>query len=76
MIDVTLSWMVSRPKEAGGSECLTAVADFTLDDSAACLGPMALRDSLLRQLSEHFVETVFFDVVRISEQPVRSRVGK
>ena len=60
MIEVTLSWMVTRPRKAGGAECLTSVTDFTLDDSA-------LRDSLLRQLSMHLAETVFFDVVRISE---------
>lgn len=67
MIEVTLSWMVSRPQKAGGSECLTAVTDFTSDDSAASLGPSALRHSLLKQLSFHLAETVFFDVVRISE---------
>ena len=69
MIEVTLSWMVTLPKTAGGSECLTAVADFALDESASSLGPSALRDSLLRQLSLHLVETVFLDVVRISELP-------
>lgn len=69
MIDVTLSWMVTRDKALGGSECLMSVADFTLDDSAASLGAAALKDSLLKQLSVHLAETVFFDVVRISESP-------
>jgi len=76
MIEVTLSWMVTRPQNAVKSECLTAVANFTLDDSAASLGPVALRDSLLKQLSVHLVETVFFDVLRISEQPAGSGTGK
>lgn len=76
MIEVTLSWMVSRPQNSGGSECLTSVTDFTLDDSAASLGPSALRDSLLRQLSVHLAETVFFDVVRISESAAGPRVRK
>lgn len=71
MIEVTLSWMVTRPQKAGGSDCLTSVTDFTLDDSAAVLGPLALRESLLKQLSLHLAETVFFDVVRISESPGR-----
>jgi len=69
MIEVTLSWMVTRPKQTGGSDCLTSVTDFVLDDSASSLGPLALRDSLLKQLSTHFVETVFFDVVRLAELP-------
>ena len=69
MIEVTLSWMVTRPKQAGGAECLTAVTDFVLDDSASSLGPSALRDSLLRQLSTHLAETVFFDVIRVAELP-------
>jgi len=76
MIEVTLSWMVTRRLNAGGSECLTSVTDFSLDDSAASLGPSALRDSLLRQLSVHLAETVFFDVVRISELPATSGAGK
>lgn len=69
MIEVTLSWMVNRPKAAGGSDCLTAVTDFVLDDSASSMGPSALRDSLLRQLSTHFAETVFYDVIRLAELP-------
>lgn len=75
MIEVTLSWMVTRPKQAGGSDCLTAVTDFVLDDSASSLGPLALRESLLRQLSVHFSETVFFDVVRLAELPA-AKVAK
>lgn len=75
MIDVTLSWMVTRDKAAGGSQCLMSVTDFTLDDSAASLGSSALRDSLLKQLSEHLVETVFQDVVTISELPGLSGEG-
>ena len=76
MIEVTLSWMVTRPMEAGRSECLTSVTDFTLDDSAASLGPSALRDSLLKQLSVHLAETVFFDVVRITESRAGSGASK
>ena len=76
MIEVTLSWMVTRPKEAGGSDCLTAVTDFALDESAAAHGAFALRQSLLRQLSFHLAETVFFDVVRISESPGGSGAKK
>jgi hypothetical protein len=76
MIEVTLSWMVTRPQKAGGAECLTSVTDFTLDDSAAALGPSALRDSLLRQLSVHLAETVFFDVVRITESRAGSRAQR
>jgi len=67
MIDVTLSWMVNRANGSGGSRCLTSVTDFQLDESAASSGPTALRESLLRQLSNHLVETVFFDVVRLAE---------
>lgn len=67
MIEVTLSWMVTRVRQAGGSDCLTSVTDFVLDDSASELGPLALRDSLLKQLSTHLVETVFFDVIRLAE---------
>ncbi|WAC64023.1 hypothetical protein OVA13_04370 [Pseudoxanthomonas sp. SL93] len=67
MIEVTLSWMVTRPKVSGGADCLTSVADFVLDDSASALGPAALRDSLLKQLTIHFCETVYFDVLRLTE---------
>ena len=73
MIEVTLSWMVTRPKEMGGSDCLTAVTDFALDESAASQGRTALRDSLLRQLSAHLAETIFSDVIQISELPAGTR---
>lgn len=72
MIEVTLSWMVTRSKASGGSECLTAATDFALDESAASQGVSALRDSLLKQLSVHLAETVFFDVIRMSELPAES----
>ena len=76
MIEVTLSWMVTRPRDGGGADCLTAVTDFTLDDAASSQGPSALRDSLLRQLSIKLVETVFFDVVRITELHLASGPDK
>ena len=76
MIEVTLSWMVTRPKPAAGSDCLTAVTNFLLDDSPSSLGPLALRDSLLRQLSIHLAETVFFDVVRVAELPAANVAEK
>lgn len=69
MIEVTLSWMITRPKPAGGADCATAVTDFVLDDSASSLGRNALRDSLLRQLSLHLAETIFQEVVRVAERP-------
>lgn len=76
MIEVTLSWMVMRPKPVGGSDCLTAVTNFVLDDSASSLGPLTLRDSLLRQLSIHLAETVFSDVVRVAELPAANVAQK
>lgn len=73
MIEVVLTWSVREVDGNAVGPDLTALADFELSVHAREAGVEALRDSLLRQLCAHFVDTVFLDVLRVAEmQPLKT----
>ena len=67
MIEVVLSWSVREVLDSVAGPDLTSVKGFSLSVEAREAGVDALRDSLLRQMFAHFVDTVYMDVVRVAE---------